>query len=178
MSNGKSKGSGFEREISRKLTQWLTGQEKELAFWRAPGSGSVGTANPGTKELSGDIMALNPNAAKITDILSFELKTGYEGASFDLHLKCNKNEPLKAFWEQSVKDAKRADKEPVVIFRKKRMPNIWCAISENLFKKFYNGLKEKRIIMLTWGNDSLPAVIFMNLEDFLGVIHPELLIKL
>ena len=174
MCNSKAKGSGFEREIARKLTMWLTGQDKELYWWRSPNSGGVSTVSQINTEISGDLVALKPESIAINRLFNWELKTGYEGASFDLHLKCNKNEDLRVFWEQSVRDAKRADKEPVVIFRKKRMPNIWCGISENIFNKFYDKLKENRIILLTWGKEfSLQPVIFMNFEDFLNTITPE-----
>jgi hypothetical protein len=75
----------------------LTGQDKELFFYRSPGSGAVATINVGNKAISGDIMALKPEASLLIDKFSLELKTGYKGVSLDKHLKYNKADPLKAF---------------------------------------------------------------------------------
>ena len=169
---GKAKGSAFERQFARTLTKWLTGQNKELSFWRSPGSGSCATINPGNKSLSGDIIALTPESAWVCDLINWELKNGYSNASFDAHLKQNKNEPLKKFWEQSCRDAKEFEKYPVVVFKKKGMPNIWCGISNTLFLKFKE-LNNVRHIKLNWGSADLEDIIFLNLDDFLNLITPE-----
>lgn len=177
MGNSKAKGSAFEREISKRLTLWLTGQKKELAFWRSSGSGATFTLNKGaTREMSGDISGITSDAIKICNLINFELKNGYSEASFDVFLKNNKNDCLKSFWQQSCRDAKLTNKEPLVIFRKKRMPNIWCAMTVNLFQRFEQ-LKKFRFIMLAWEPElELPASIFLNLEDFLLSVTPQQLL--
>lgn len=178
MGNSKAKGSAFEREIAKRLTFWLTGQSKEMCFWRSSNSGGTFTTNKGaTREMSGDLSGLTADAMKICDLINFELKTGYDSADLNLFLKENKNEVLKNFWEQSCRDAKLTNKEPLVIFRKKRMSNIWLGLSVNLFQRFPI-LKNYRFIMLSWGSEcSLPAVVLLNFENFLQEVTPEKLLQ-
>jgi hypothetical protein len=53
--------------------------------------------SPINTTISGDIIALKPEANLLCSKFSLELKTGYKETSFDKHLKNNKSDPLKAF---------------------------------------------------------------------------------
>lgn len=147
---GKAKGSAWEREVSRILTEWLTGQRKELYYYRSPGSGAVATINLGNKAISGDIIALKQEAKFFTDIFNIEAKAGYENASFDKFLKMNKNDPLESFWNQSIRDAEIAEKYPLVIFKKKGMPNPWIGFNKTTYNKLYKYINKCRIQILQW----------------------------
>lgn len=174
MAKGKAKGSAWERELSRILTEWISGQKKELYFWRSLGSGAVATINLGNTAISGDIIPLKLEGAFFTDIFSLEAKNGYAGASFDTFLKSNKNEPLKKFWEQALRDSIQAKKLPLVIFKKKGMPNPWLGICNITFTKLEKYFNNIRYINLKW-DDDLPNLYFMNLTDFLEKISPQVI---
>lgn len=167
----KAKGSAWERQISKLLTKWLTGQDKEYYFYRSPGSGAVSTINYGNKTLSGDIIAIKQEGSFFTEIFNIEAKNGYEGASFDKFLKENKNDILFKFWEQSVRDAKSADKYPLVLFKKKGFPNPWIAFDKNVYDKIYKYINKTRHMILNYDIDV--CVCFMNFSDFLDIMSPE-----
>lgn len=113
------KGGEFERQISKYLTKWFTGKDKPYAFWRTPGSGSLCTIHEENVELSGDIRSIIPEANFLTSVFNIELKTGYPGTSFWQHFSDTKTFKIREFWEQSVRDGRKANKLPMVIYRKK-----------------------------------------------------------
>jgi hypothetical protein len=171
---GKSnKGSAWERQISRFLTKWLTGQDKELFFYRSPGSGAVATVNLGNKAISGDIIALKPDATILIDVFSIECKNGYKEASLDKHLKTNKSDPLKTFWIQCVSDAQKAEKSPMLIYKKLGLKSPWVGIDDNFFNHVMPYIPELRYVKLSWGN-CLTDTYFFELHDFFSIITPDI----
>lgn len=179
MANGKSKGSQWERDISRFLTNWLTGQSKDLAFYRSPSSGAVfTTANFGNKEISGDIIALKQEGSYLIDLWSIECKNGYPDISLDNFLKYNKSDDLRDFWGQSSHDAKKSGKYPMVIFKKKGMKPAWVAICSVMFKKLNKYIKqERRVIHLKWANE-LDDMYIYSIDEFFEDITPEIVKRL
>lgn len=121
-----NKGSSFERDISKYLSKWLTGSEKPYQYWRTPGSGSLCTIHEENAGLSGDIRALTSDAKFLTNAFSIECKTGYPGTSFWQHFSDTKTFKIREFWEQSCRDAERANKIPMVIYRKKGKKPLMC----------------------------------------------------
>ena len=114
-----NKGSSFERDISKFLSKWLTGSEKPYQFWRTPGSGSLCTIHEENTGLSGDIRALTSDAKFLTNVFSIECKTGYPSTSFWQLFSDTKGFKIREFWEQATKDARKATKIPMLIYRKK-----------------------------------------------------------
>jgi hypothetical protein len=182
---GKSKGSAFEREVSRYLTRWLSGQEKEYFFYRSPGSGGVATVIQENKEITGDIIAVKPEAKFFTDKFSVELKTGYEGAGFHKHLKGLKSNEIEEFWSQAVTDADRAEKYPMLIFKKMRCSPV-VAICDKalnsltlslLTTRETNPLSLMNCISLAWrhtdGIQAYPTAHFFDMEEFFASVAPD-----
>lgn len=164
MAKGKGKGSAWERKLSRIFTKWVSGQDKEEYYWRSPGSGAVATINVGNKAITGDIIPLKFEGAWFTDIWSIEAKNGYPAGSIDLHLKQNKNEIIKDFWDQACDDATKADKLPMLVYKKKGFPNPWvgfCPIANEKIKKHLKGL---RFVHMCFGDDR-PDLYFYNLNE-------------
>ena len=124
--------------------------------------------------LPGDIYCVRDEGKFLTKIFSIEAKNGYPGASLDLHLKQNKNEIIKDFWDQACCDANNANKLPLVIFKKKGMPNPWLGICDRTFTKLKKYFINIRYINLRW-DDELPDIYFMNLSDFLENISPNII---
>jgi len=170
---GKSKKGGqWERDVSRYLTKWLTGQSKELFFWRSPSSGGMFTMIPENVTISGDIIALKPEADILCSKFSIELKNGYPDASLDKHLKYNKADPLKAFWIQACDDATKAKKLPILIYKKKGLPTPWIGIESIFNKHVMFDLKEKRCVHLRWEID-YPDIYFYEYKEFFSIISPQ-----
>jgi len=170
----KSKGSAWERDISRYFTRWLTGQDKELYLWRSPGSGSVSTINVGNKAISGDIIALKSEAKLLIDKFSIECKTGYKNASLDKHLKYNKSDPLKAFWIQCVDDAVKAEKLPLLIYKKLGMSTPWSGITEEFYNDISKHLDGVRFVHLKWDID-YPDTYLFEFYEFWNIINPQII---
>lgn len=171
----KAKGSAWERQLSKILTKWLTGQDKEYYFYRSPGSGALATVNFGNKTLSGDLIAIKLEGSFFTEIFNIEAKNGYENASFDKFLKDNKNDVLQAFWNQSVRDAEKSDKLPLVMFKKKGMPNPWLCFCSKTFEKTKKLIKDIKLISLYYGTET---IYVCNLTDFLAKVSPNDIKKL
>ncbi len=87
MPNSGRKGSRFERGICRVLTDWWVGTETEdCVFWRTAGSGGRATrrgkaGKKTNRAHCGDIAALTEDAALLTRMVTFELKSGYNHAT-------------------------------------------------------------------------------------------------
>jgi len=178
MSNGKSKGSDFERYCSKKLSVWLTGQEKPYQFWRSPSSGGLATISELNQDLSGDIIGLTIEAKEICSIISIEAKTGYPKTSFWQHFKNIKNFNIKLFWIQCVNDAK--EKYPVLIYRKKGSKPI-VGINMKMYKiinKYVNLNILNSLIVSFKEDENLPSLKLYNMEDFFDIVTPEVIRKL
>ena len=137
-----------------------------------PGSGAIATISEENKELSGDIMALRPEGAFLTDKFSIEAKNGYPKSNFHKHLKGVKNDEIRLFWEQCINDAVRADKMPMLIYKKKNY-NALLGLSE---LKGVLGEKLQHIpsVTIDWGEaNDLPICHFYDMELFLNTITPE-----
>ena len=176
MKSGKSKGSGFEREIAKFLSMWLTGQDKEYFFWRTPSSGGMATISEANKEISGDIIAIKPKGALLTDVFSIEAKTGYPKASFHQHLKANKNFEIENFWTQCIRDATKADKHGMLIYRKLGFPII-VGIDETVREKILYHAKLPKRVVLCFENGT-PDINFYDMESFFQIVTPEVIKKI
>lgn len=166
-----SKGPNFEREIAKYLTKWASGKTKPYWYWRLLGSGSVATLSEENKELSGDIHALRPEACFLTDRFSIECKTGYPSTRFHQHFKELKNFWIETFWEQTVRDADRAMKFPMMIYRRKGMKPI-VGIDLVVFNKLNYMLQGMAWIQLGNFRNNIPPVYFYDMNKFFDRITP------
>lgn len=77
-----SKGSAFERAISKQLSLWWTNGESDTVFWRSAMSGGRATVRAkvgkSTAYLAGDICAIDPIGAPLVESTVIELKRGYK----------------------------------------------------------------------------------------------------
>jgi hypothetical protein len=168
------KGGDWEREISKTLTTWLTGAPKPYVWWRMPSSGAMATISEENKELSGDIMPLRPEGAFLTDKYSIEAKVGYPNSSFHKHLKGVKNDEIKDFWEQCCRDAIKASKKPLLIYKKLRC-NALIGIEMGDFRDQLLGLPRvcMRFSEEQTNEVDLPEVAFYDMTAFLEAIKPD-----
>lgn len=171
---GKRKGSSAEREIARFLTKWLTGQDKELYFWRSPGSGAVATINIGNHDIAGDIVPVKPEALLFCSIFFIEVKDGYSNTDIFQHLKGNKTFTLANFWRKATSEAKASNKFPLLFFRKKN--GKWTIGIDSYIK---HKLDMRSIAGIALYLDGETNNIYMyNRDDFFNILTQEKLQRL
>ena len=112
MANSKRKGNKFELKVSKWFTKWTS-----YKFGRTPYSG----ANHQSRDLASDIMCQDERHAHRCKI-SVECKN-YKEIKFEHLLLGNKVCDILKFWEQASKDAKRANKVPILCMRYNSMPS-------------------------------------------------------
>ena len=112
MANSKRKGNKFELKVSKWFTKWTS-----YKFGRTPYSG----ANHQSRDLASDIMCQDERHAHRCKI-SVECKN-YKEIKFEHLLLGNKGCDILKFWEQASKDAKRANKVPILCMRYNSMPS-------------------------------------------------------
>ena len=83
------KGSTYEREMCRTLSLWWSDQERDDLFWRSSNSGGRATSRSrrgkATYGQHGDVAAVDPIGAPLTNAFTIEIKRGYSRYSiFDV----------------------------------------------------------------------------------------------
>ena len=107
------KGSAFERDFARKLSLWWSEGKADDWFWRLGGSGGRATnrakSGRNTANGYGDIAAQCPEAQRLLNIVTFELKRGFNRISIqDLLDKPNGPNQMRDFIEQAKRSASLA----------------------------------------------------------------------
>lgn len=170
--NGKAIGSGEERRIAKYLTKWVSGQDKDYIFWRCPSSGAIGTILEENGELCGDIIAIKQTGAFLTGKFSIEIKRNYPKSSFNSFMKKNKSDDIYSFWEQTCTGAKKAKKNPMLIYTKTRH-NSLVGVPLGVVEELDCGLDEFRTLTISFEDGKLPSCMFFDLDEFFGTVTPE-----
>jgi len=161
------KGGDFERDISKFLSKWIQGTVKPYLFWRMPASGGLATIHEENVGLSGDIRSISPKSEWFTNIYSIECKNGYKKTSFWQHFKGIKGFNLELFWRQCIGDAKKADKQPMLIYRKKGNKELVG------LDHYWTGLDLPSIRLIFKKEKGLPPLVFYNMKEFFNIVTPE-----
>lgn len=120
---GKQKGAAFEREVCRVLSLWITSGERQDCFWRSAMSGGRATIAHGRDvRQCGDIAAVAQEGYEFANAWFVECK---HVRSLDLDSFIIKGVGLlRKFWDKARKEAKRHRKDPMIIARQNRWPDI------------------------------------------------------
>lgn len=177
-----SKGKQFERDISRKLSLWLTGGKDKDLIWYTKSSGGVATKrrkkNHVTKHYDfGDLGPDGPGVEYFFDVFSCELKTGYGTKNkksttlwslLDIIDGKQKVPTFIEFWEQAERDAKLSDREPILIFRRNRRSEC-IAMYEHIWGTFMKARNDTTPKFTTISVDlnRKDEIVICNLDDFL-----------
>ena len=133
---GPKKGGRFEREICKLLSKWWSNGERNDIFWRSQSSGARATqrskSGQRTRGQYGDIAATDPNGAPLLDVVTIELKNGYNKHTLLEFVDAPPEVRRKSKWNQWIQQAMRASqgsgsyswmiiskrdfREPVVVF--------------------------------------------------------------
>jgi len=128
---GKSKGSSFERDISKRLSLWISHNTQEDVFWRSSQSGGRSTTafKKGKRfaDQAGDICSIHPVGRPLTDKFLLELKH-YKDLNFT-GLLTNKGNLVK-FWEKAKEQAAQYKKMPMLIAKQNSQPILVCLSKE------------------------------------------------
>tara|TARA_Y100000296_G_scaffold16989_2_gene19976 strand:+ start:1581 stop:2102 length:522 start_codon:yes stop_codon:yes gene_type:complete len=126
--NSRQKGAGFERKIAKIFNDTFNTTE----FSRTPGSGAFATTHslPEHLKIHGDL--ITPKDFKFC----IEAKKGYNKESLDSLF--NKKSNLWSFINQTIRDAEKAHKEPLLIIQQDRQ-QILALTNKNIFpNNLYN----------------------------------------
>ena len=146
---GSEKGSEFERDVSKQISNWITDDERDDVLWRSQASGArAKTRAKKNKTLQGqygDLAATDKLAEDLFVCCVFELKRGYsnkakrtrvDGSVVEASrpmclldcidsLSSEKPKQFELFARQVNRDAIRAGwKEPVLIIQRDRKKSI------------------------------------------------------
>lgn len=123
---GKSKGSGFERHVCKRLSLWLTNGRSDDCLWRSAMSGgratiqlSEGVVN---RTQGGDVSAISPEGYELISRCLIECKF-YANLNIVEGLVKGTGS-LAAFWKRVVADAGIYGKRPVLVARQNRFPTL------------------------------------------------------
>lgn len=108
MANSKKKGNKAERELCKWFKEW-TG----FPFTRVPASGGLRWKN--TNATAGDIICDDERHSR-RFLLSVECKS-YKDINFEHLILGLKRTKILEFWEQSINDANRSQKFPILFMR-------------------------------------------------------------
>ncbi len=181
MANSSSKGHGFEREVAKRISQWISGnKDTPYLIYRTSNSGATFTVNSrkgkGHESMTGDLTAIDESAKFFTDKISIECKTGYKTANIFSTFKGAKNDILRGFWEQATSDANKVGKEPMLVF--KPLGNKWLmGLTENFAGQFFPEMFLNKTRVHIKFNNELPILILFPFEDFFTYYKPEHLIE-
>jgi hypothetical protein len=134
--NSKSVGNNYEREMSKILSEWFTGNKDELVVWRHVSSGSIGTIrkNKGLsgKNVDGDFQCLDLKYSEFFKLFYMDSKSLSDVNLFVINPKNQKSNQLLNEWKKVVNDA--GDKLPLMFvkLRKNRSVPDFILLHENI----------------------------------------------
>lgn len=124
--NSKQKGSEYERQVSKKLSLWISNGLRDDLLWRSSMSGGRATLQyklgKKNKSQTGDLSSIDTLSQQFIDRFFIEIKF-YK----DLNIESGFIKAtglLKSFWDKLVKDALQAEKHPMLIARQNRLPTL------------------------------------------------------
>ena len=168
MQSGKKKGSAFERRICRLLSEWWSGGKSRDVFWRIGSSGSV-SSRAGSKQMAGDIVQVDMNYLEFPFLVECKHVKTYD--LYNLFEKERKANQIMSWIEQCERDAKRANKIPMLVMKRNYFDALVMIekvnssyIKQNDFYKYLLTEINKRCVMQYFGKKTY---YMMKLKDLL-----------
>lgn len=150
--NNKQKGSAFERLVCRKLSLWVSADERGDLFWRSAMSGGRATLARKRGEAShvaGDIASVHAEGHALTDDFYVECK---HLKSLDLTaLVCAGRGALAKNWMECCESAEYHKKRPMLIAKQNMQPILFCT-------------RMREFELFADNNDHVISVPAMNLD--------------
>lgn len=172
MGNSKRIGNNYERDMSRKLSEWFTGEPGSDVIWRDQGSGSRFTTRK-KKGLAtaydGDLKATDPRFNYFFDLFSVDTKSLTDINLYFLNPNNQRsNKLLQEYIDVSSKCPEK--KIPIMIVKVRDDRRISDFIMFPSFLKFSHACSY--MYYEIFYNDGLHQIIMMDLEKFLAFHKP------
>lgn len=184
--SGKNKGNTFERSICTLLSEWWTQDEsppRQDVFWRTASSGGRATQRgrkgKQTKNHCGDICATDPIGQPLIDVITWELKRGYNKDTI-ADLLDKPEGTAKTAYEKWILQARESQKHAgsqswaIIVKRDRRYPLV---IIPSYFKMMCGLLPDPlpksilpavpNIQVVAYVGDFSDCIDIMRLSDFL-----------
>lgn len=168
MTIGKIKGGEYERNISKKLSLWISQEKRDDLFWRTSGSGSRHTIrykkNLTTEGQVGDITyTCSGVSEEFLKVFCLEIKFYKDINLWGTVTKSKVG--LLDFWEQADEQAKKVGKIPILIAKQNYKPAL--LISNKIFNKlFIKNFKLKPELEVNLVNQK---IFIWKLEDIFDI---------
>jgi hypothetical protein len=170
---GKSKGSSFERLISKHLSEWYSEGKRSDLFWRTQNSGGRSTMRFKrgllTENQDGDVSSVSDESKLFSSILSIECK--HYSTVHLWSLISGKKDGLLSFWDQAFRQAKNAEKIPCLIVRENYRPTLFITSNELYSELLTICSVEPRLIAKI---KNQPDLFIYDLERDILKIEPKL----
>ena len=141
--NSKGKGNSFERDISKKLSLWISSGKRKDLMYRTHSSGGRYTQNKKMGNTiycqAGDITSTHPDSKWFVENFIIETKA-YKSYDFTSILKNNDSDILKNWWNKLSEECVFENKNELLIMKFNDKP-ILAAINENIYNKLKNLIK-------------------------------------
>lgn len=179
MAKGHGKGSGFERDICKRLSLWWTGGQQDDIFWRIGGSGGRATnrskKNKSTAGQYGDIQATDPIGQQLIDFTTFECKTGYGNSHLGELIDCQeRHNPLyKQFIKQAEEEHRHAKSFTWTLIARRKGRDILIIFPYNILSILKILLKSLSSYAVIKYEDRKGAVVAFPFNDFIKLANPE-----
>lgn len=130
MKNPKAKGSEFERKVCKSLSLWISDDERDDLFWRSAMSGGRASVKfkkgENNKTQIGDISAIDPLGAKLTNKFVVECKCYQDIKLYSMLYGMPRNNSLLGFWNELVDISYANKKLPILIFKENGKQEMIC----------------------------------------------------
>ncbi len=180
---GKSKGSQFERDVCKKLSNWISYDLRDDLFWRSAMSG--GRATVGMKKgivrsnQAGDITSIDPLGQNLIDTFVIECKFYKNIQLHSLLFGTPKNNSIFEFWRVLNEKASELNKDPMLIIKQNGMPTLLCIreSSSTVKKRNFNRIlsEDYDMIPLAIFKHTGPAIYLYEFHYFLNIVYPSII---
>jgi len=172
----KSKGNAYERKVCRELSIWWSEGERDDLFWKTSNSGGRATtrAKGGKKTVNshGDIAATDLSAQPLIDLITFEIKRGYNKFSIqDLMDKPNKAAEQKyEEWFRKVGASRVLAGTPywMLIAQRDRRESL-LFIPNQLYNKL-DYIASRKVKLIT---EKFGLIVCTLFSEFIRLVEPE-----
>ena len=184
---GKSgKGSNFEREICKMLSEWWSSGANDDLFWRTDNSGGRAKfrkryQGKDTYGQAGDVQAINPIGQPLLDVFTLELKRGYSKNTM-MDMMDKKPHMAMQQWEKHIRqvigDSKNAKSKSWMLISRRDQREAVIDITIGIANLLVNeGCKLFQIphlkSYLILKNEKRISVYTTQLFNFLKVVNPD-----
>lgn len=139
-----AKGSEYERQVCKQLSQWWTASAREDVFWRSSNSGGRATVRgrkgKGTFGSYGDIAAVDPIGQMLLEVVTIELKRGYSKCSVADLLDADRTSGHHQFGDfinQAMEAAERAGSFSWMLVQRRNKRKSLAFFPAELYRKLF-----------------------------------------